>query len=161
MNWRRDIQLLEKWSRNPSSLAILQMDSGTCNLTWLIMTEHYLICIQFDPNHTFEKEVLLLKRLKSCTTSNVSNPLQYSMYYPIEDHHESLFFPTKIYIECHPGRVIICFALGNISSEPKLISRELPESNLSARFSATIHFHPNLALLSSSCWLVWFVRIWF
>ena len=56
-------------------------------------------------------------------------------------------FPTKIYIERHPGRVIICFALGNISSEPKLLSGELPESNLSAKFSATVHFHPHLALL--------------
>ena len=62
------------------------------------MTEHYLICIQFDPNHTFEKEVLLLKRLKRCTTSNVSNPQQYSIYVGIIQYKATLrlfSFPTK------------------------------------------------------------------
>ena len=114
------------------------------------MTEHYLICVRFDPNHTFEREGLIAKRLKRCTTSNVSNPLQYSIYVCIIQYKTTMnrfSFLTKIYIERHPGRKRICFALGNISSEPKLISRELPESNLSARFSATIHFHPHLELL--------------
>ena len=155
VNWRRDIQLLEKMSRNPSSLASPHMDCGTGNLTWLIMTVHDLICIQ-SFGHTLAKEPLVVKRLRRHNASNSmfkKNWTQTTFLYALHNTRPPWNFLSSnknLYIGGHPGEVAIwqSVLLWEISSlESKLLSGELPESHLSVRFSAAVYFHPHSVLV--------------